>query len=500
MKNKVSEITIIHPNFTNYFYEINTNGAEKDRFLLFNPSINYWIATDEIGGSLIQEMAGKDIGSIRKSVMQRYVIDGATFDQDVLPFIENLIEMHFFTLEKTPPHASWVPDNFSLRSPKQYPFNDIYISLEDTCTLDCSYCFNKDDRMRRLRHRSAPSMSDQMIIKVMNEFKELGGKGVCFTGGEPTLHPSLLDFCEEAKAIGLTTHFITNGTRLKNLDAKRLVQWVDSVAVSVDTLENAVASCLWGTTRYRIREDIILPIKNIADMAKPMGKTLGIIVKPTVTALNLESLQPMVEEVSVFLAGCNLSWDFTRYEPIDKSEIDRTLSITEEAYNKKIYACIDTLCHITSPASWRVDPPECYNMEKAVQSYVLSQGGKFLPQREPKLLSCAPSFFVTNTGEVYPCQGLELDEFCLGTVWNRTIREMFDDAAFANLRTKMTVDDIEVCKDCELRYTCTKHCHGHAQKAYGRTTAFTHGENETCRAQTIKRLWLETQVYKSRKL
>jgi radical SAM protein with 4Fe4S-binding SPASM domain len=123
----------------------------------------------------------------------------------------------------------------------------------------------------------------------------------------------------------------------------------------------------------------------------------------------------------------------------------------------------------------------------------LSLAGKFDGIQRPRVLSCAPSLFVTNSGNLYPCQMLENSEFSLGNIFESGLREAFARPRFVELRKGMTRDDIEICRDCEFRYVCVEHCHGCAHKATGRTTAFVQPSDPACRSRMIRRLWLETQ-------
>ena len=88
---------------------------------------------------------------------------------------------------------------------------------------------------------------------------------------------------------------------------------------------------------------------------------------------------------------------------------------------------------------------------------------------------------------------MEMDAFRLGNISDTTLRDMFHHPAFTALRSKMTVDDVEVCNECEFRYVCGRHCHGQAQQQFGRTTAFIHGNRDECRRRMITQLWLETR-------
>lgn len=486
--------TRLYPNYTNYLYEI-SDVAAGDRYLLFNPSIHYWIATDELGATLIREMEGAELDDIKDRLTRRYGIDEPTFIADIVPFVENLVELGFLAREETPKSIGWVPDDFELQDPKRFPFNDLFVSLVDDCNLNCAYCFNKDSRVKRLRRKSTPTLAPETIIRAMKEFRELGGTGVCFTGGEPTLYPQLLELCLAGKQMGLGTQFITNGTNLKLLDAELLVEAVDGFAVSLDTLDRETAARLWGTSRYDIREEILAPLVKIVKLADARGKEFGLSIKPIVASINYDKLQPMVEEMSGLLAGHRVSWDFGRYQSIGNDKVDRFFEVSEEVYLQTMIDCVETLFPDYRQRAGQDESRIAREDGYEALRLVLGRGGSSLPRREMKIMPCVPSFFVVGSGDVYPCQELEMDEFRLGNLADSSLEATFHHPAFVGLRERMTVDDIEVCGDCQFRYVCARHCHGEAQQRFGRTTAFTHGDDEECRQRVIKQLWLETREH-----
>ncbi len=492
MNNLSTAGTRINSNYTNYIYEVPGTTAE-DRYLLFNPSIHYWIAVSEWGATVAKELDRADLRILQDHLERRFGIDQLAFGQQVLPFVDGLLELGFFTLEKTPRSARWVPDDFSLESPDSYPFNDLFVSLSDTCNLDCVYCFNKENRAERLKRRPARKLSPKAIIRAMSDFKALGGSGVCFTGGEPTLYPGLLGLCSAGKGIGLTTHFITNGTMLGRMDAELLMDAVDGFAVSLDALDNNVVSRLWGTSLHDARQEILEPLVNIANLAAARGKDLRITIKPIVSSVNSEFLQPMVSEVTSLLSRNQVSWDFGRYERIGNPEIDRLFEVSDAAYLQTMVGCLETLYPELRSSEIPSDGSQLGGFGHESVRAILGHFGKLQPGRQVAILPCIPSFFIARSGDVYPCQGLEVDEFCLGNAADATMSELFDHPAFAGLRTRMTADDIEVCGDCEFRYVCARHCHGDAQKRHGRTTAFIHDDTEACRSRVVMQLWLETR-------
>ena len=110
----------------------------------------------------------------------------------------------------------------------------MYISLTNSCNLNCIYCFNKEKRLKKIR-KNELYIDTLYVKKALVEFKELGGKNIVFTGGEPSLHKKLLEYAEIAYEIGLNPKMITNVINLKNIDMNKLFTYIKSVEFSIDS-------------------------------------------------------------------------------------------------------------------------------------------------------------------------------------------------------------------------------------------------------------------------
>jgi pyruvate formate lyase activating enzyme len=97
------------------------------------------------------------------------------------------------------------------------------------CNFRCKFCHNPS---LVLKHNEILGISEQEILDYIS-MKKKWIDGVCLTGGEPTLYPSLIGFIEKLKALGMLVKLDTNGTNPEML--KRLIddKLVDSVAMDV---------------------------------------------------------------------------------------------------------------------------------------------------------------------------------------------------------------------------------------------------------------------------
>lgn len=115
------------------------------------------------------------------------------------------------------------PENYSI-APRT-----VSIAITDECDFSCSYCYvNLRDRY----------LSKEDIIAYCKQLDNYGTFDVAFGGGEPTLHPDLVEICqtiwEETKlGISITTH----GHNLNSEYISKLKGNISFVRVSIDGIE-----------------------------------------------------------------------------------------------------------------------------------------------------------------------------------------------------------------------------------------------------------------------
>jgi MoaA/NifB/PqqE/SkfB family radical SAM enzyme len=104
-----------------------------------------------------------------------------------------------------------------------------HIYVTDQCNLDCHYCTEYDNAVPH------PSLED--LKRRIRKARDLGCLRVGLQGGEPLLHPDIVEVVRYCKEVGLWTSLSTNGFRLtpelvRGLEAARL----DALQVSVDRM------------------------------------------------------------------------------------------------------------------------------------------------------------------------------------------------------------------------------------------------------------------------
>ncbi len=104
-----------------------------------------------------------------------------------------------------------------------------HLYVTDRCNLDCFYCTEFDN--------SVPHPEFEDIKKWIGKIKELGCVRIGLQGGEPLMHPDIIEIVRFCKSLDLKTSIATNGFKI----TKEIIQGLedanlDSIHVSVDRM------------------------------------------------------------------------------------------------------------------------------------------------------------------------------------------------------------------------------------------------------------------------
>lgn len=111
---------------------------------------------------------------------------------------------------------------------------DLRVSLTDRCNFRCVYCMEPD-----VQFLPRPSLlTPAEIVRIVRVAESLGVRKVRLTGGEPTLHPQLVEIIAEIRAAtSVEIAMITNGSRLTpDLLRRCKAAGLARITISIDTL------------------------------------------------------------------------------------------------------------------------------------------------------------------------------------------------------------------------------------------------------------------------
>ncbi|NFE81888.1 radical SAM protein, partial [Clostridium sporogenes] len=95
------------------------------------------------------------------------------------------------------------------------------LRLYRTCNYKCSYCFLTDnDKMSNFGR----AVTEEGMEKIFEFFDEKGEWHIQLTGGEPTIHPHFIEFCERLSK----NHYLNMGTN-NSISYNKLREFVEKI-------------------------------------------------------------------------------------------------------------------------------------------------------------------------------------------------------------------------------------------------------------------------------
>lgn len=303
-----------------------------------------------------------------------------------------------------------------------------YIEITNSCNLNCRSCYNRSGR-GHLRQELSCSDFSKIADRLTDEF---GCKRISLSGGEPTLNSEFGEILDKSLSLDVGTAVVTNGTT----SCEKLIGSYNSsdmtIQISLD------GSCEEINSITRGKGNFAKTVRFIEKLDKKKTPVLKMVVSKN----NLTDV-PDFFEFALSL-GCIPGFDFIT--PIgNANDVWEDLGLvakeklnvlrTVDALNKKHNASANLpLCTTSCPLS---DP-------------------------ETKM-----SVLIKVNGEVYPCQMLYNEKYCLGNIL-RDDMTVFDKSMgkIASIAKAREQTDFG-CKRCLVGKFCKKGCMAFAEMKSG---------------------------------
>jgi len=110
--------------------------------------------------------------------------------------------------------------------------NEVSIEIIRKCPNNCIHCSSLSDK------DSAEIFKYEDFISIINDAKKLGTKTICLSGGEPFLHPNIIEMINYLHNIGLNSNVYTSGIIFdKNMNYASLSkELLNSIAEKISKL------------------------------------------------------------------------------------------------------------------------------------------------------------------------------------------------------------------------------------------------------------------------
>ena len=222
---------------------------------------------------------------------------------------------------------------------------EICWNITTKCNQNCKYCH---------RFLGIHDLCYEENEKILNNLIKDGITDITWTGGEALLYPNLISLLKKAKENGIKNKLITNGMLLaQNDDIKEICNYLDSLTLSIDSIDNEVNAELGrGMNHY-------YNIKTILEYVK--DKKLKLNINTVVSKKNINQL----EDLGKFLNEYKInSWRVFQFMPLretaEKNKEQFEISDAEFESKKEVFQKFENI--------GRVD----YRQEKDMENkYVL---------------------------------------------------------------------------------------------------------------------------------
>ncbi|MCR5148509.1 MAG: radical SAM protein [Eubacterium sp.] len=352
-------------------------------------------------------------------------LKNAHYDRDIRDKIDNDLEYNRFVrqmimsgLIALKPFDKVNPDRLD-----QMP-HSVYWGISSDCNFRCKYCYADCETIKDISLHD--SMSIDKYQTVIDKIKEYGFVEIVFTGGEPLLNKNVFEMAYYAKEKGLYCGLLTNGSLVKKFDIENF-KIFDYVKISIDSANRDHNDRLRGKGSF---DRIVEAIKLLREY------DINVHIGSVITELNKEDL----EELITFLYteyGVTVH-TLANHIPVGRGCTD-DLSCSFEDLEKCDQVIMDT--------KWKLSQNGLYSI---IQD-------SFFPESRKVVCGMGMSeVFIDDKGDVYPCRMTYSSEYYLGNILQEDFNDILD--RVKDVTSKLHVDRLEGCKDCDYRYLCGGGC------------------------------------------
>lgn len=314
------------------------------------------------------------------------------------------------------------------------------VSFETTkqCNLRCKHCYTNASA------KLQDELTTEEIKGFIDELADIGVLSITFTGGEPLMHPDIVELMKYAKKKPLTVLLFTNGTLLTPDIVKTLKALpVYRVNISIDGPDAETHDSFRGVESA---------FKSTIEGTKLLRKAhIPVDISISVNKANYKKIKEILQ--LMYDLGVN---QFKLW-PVSFSgrPEEKGIFITPEEFRKVMVANREFEFEVLN------------KKEKEEFRYVTS------------VKNCgvgSGALAIKCNGVVTACP-IFGDDVSFGNIREQSVQDIWNNSPLLNKLRSINVFEIEPCKDCEFAAVCKGGCIG---DIYGRSGEFTCYDPYTC--------------------
>ncbi|MCZ7393296.1 MAG: radical SAM protein [Candidatus Methanoperedens sp.] len=372
-------------------------------YFIINPEVNFWFKLSKEqflafklldGESTVDKLLNKINGHVAESLR------GAC-----IKFIEE-IALNYPTK--------------CIELPKTTSLSTMYLALTNKCNSNCLYCFRDLNASNRIDGYS--TLDKNLINNAILSFRNIAvaNPEIVYTGGEPTLFPELIEIANFAKKNNIENVLQTNGLLINENNASLYAEIFDKIQISLDSTNEEVNDWLRGKRGH---------FKTIKRAIAMLCKyDVKIKLAATITKKNFNDISNIKKYFP------EIDFQFTPMLQIGKGKEMSHLAFSPHEFLEHLVSLPEG-----SEALFAKNIPEF-----GTKNQMCGAG--------TSILSISPN------GDVFPCQMLHHQDFHCGNIKNDSLENIYHSSGTIERFRTLTVDKIDGCKECDIRYICAGGC------------------------------------------
>ncbi|OPY23655.1 MAG: pyrroloquinoline quinone biosynthesis protein PqqE [Methanobacterium sp. PtaU1.Bin097] len=342
------------------------------------------------------------------------------------------------------------------------PFQVVW-NLSRACNMKCVHCYENAGR------KDEDELNTQQINDGLETMAKAGVTSIAFSGGEPSIHPHILDFIDKTNELGMFAAMATNGYTLskEGVCEKFVENGLQFVQISVDGLQAETHDSFRGINGAW--DKAIHAVENCVNY-----NDLFVEVATTVTEHNIQEIPEMID----FIRDKGVDW-FMIYnfiptgngENIASMDISpkKRLKLLETAYDENAEGEMQVLSTAPQYAMVAESLVSDGNQVIPTHFYNPEYDGFLIKQLADFIGGCGAGRFymsVEPNGDLYPCVFFPHDSALkLGNLMEDDFEEVWkDNQLLSKLRNKEILKGH--CGDCESHNICGG-CRARAYNYFG---------------------------------
>jgi radical SAM protein with 4Fe4S-binding SPASM domain len=291
------------------------------------------------------------------------------------------------------------------------------------------------------RETREPPVSAERFKEVIAELAGMGTKKIHISGGEPMLRPHIPEFVELASSLGIRATMTTNGTLITKEKAKQLVEaGLRGVNISVDSPIRKMHEKIRGVAgSFKLTAKAVGLFKHY----KHKGK-LTIRINTVVSRTNYETLAALPDLADQLGAdGINLI-------PVD-DHCGEILSMRKKDIAKFNEEIAPRIAERALELGLIVSDEDAFPFGREESEVRLGRAGRYafgFYEKHPCYAPWSHSLIDFN-GNVYVCCMTREKTPALGNIINQSFKEIWEGAAYRQIRLKMHPPALRACSRCD---------------------------------------------------